>query len=195
MKKLGTFGALVAAALMLLPVSLTAAPAEYGVDAAHSNVDFSVRHLMISRVRGSFDGFKGSFTLDPESGTPSAISGTIDATTVNTANERRDKHLRSDDFFDVENHPTLTFEMTGFKEGQVVGDLTIRGVTRSVSLDYAFGGAVVDAWGNHKAAFTLEGEIDRTDFGLNWNKLLEAGGMTVGDEVRLTVSIQGAQAK
>ena len=181
------------AVLIAAPLSLSAQ--DYTVDTAHTTVGFAVKHLMISTVRGNFGQFEGSFSLDPKTGVPSKISGTIDVTSIDTGIVKRDDHLRSPDFFDVSNHPKMTFEMTGFKNDKVMGNLTIRGVKKPVTLDYEFGGTVTDAWGKPKAAFVLSGQINRSDYGITWNKALEAGGVTVSDTVKLLIEIEGDGVK
>lgn len=177
------------AALVAIPLSLSAQ--DYTVDPAHTAVGFSVKHLMISTVRGNFGAFEGSFALDPKTGVPSKISGAIDVVSIDTGIQKRDDHLRSPDFFDAAKHPKMTFEMTGFKNGKVTGDLTIRGVKKSVELEYEFGGTTVDPWGKPKAAFALSGQINRNDFGIVWNKALETGGVVVSDTVKMLVEVEG----
>lgn len=181
------------AALIAAPLSLFAQA--YTVDVAHTNVGFAIKHLMISTVRGNFTGFEGEFTLDPKTGVPSKLSGTVEIATINTANQKRDDHLRSPDFFDAAKHPKMTFVMTGFKNGKAIGDLTIKGVKKQVALDYEFGGTTVDPWGNAKAGFILSGEINRADYGITWNKALETGGVVVGDTVKLLIEVEGNGVK
>lgn len=167
-------------------------PGTYAIDATHSNVEFAVRHMMISTVKGRFGGVEGAVTI-PENGQPT-IDVTINTTSIDTRSEQRDAHLKSADFFDVETYPELRFVSTrvertsdGYK---VTGDLTIRDVTRPVTLDVTEEGAGVDPWGNQKAAFSATGKINRGDFGLNWNAALETGGVLVSDEVKLFVDAQ-----
>lgn len=183
---------------LALFAAVPAAADTYDIDTAHSSVAFEVRHLAISKTRGAFGDFAGSF--DFTAGDPAAWSceATIQAASIDTGNEDRDDHLRSADFFDVENFPTLTFvskavEMAGGTEGVLRGELTLHGVTRVVELDLEFLGAVTDPWGNEKAGFTASTTINRKDFGLTWSKTLETGGLVVGDEVKITLDIEGTK--
>jgi polyisoprenoid-binding protein YceI len=165
------------------------------IDPVHSSVDFSVRHLGLSTVRGSFSGVSGEIDFDPDE--PTSVRGRIeiDASSLDTRDPRRDEHLRSADFFDVEHHPTITFEPTRVERAddghfKVRGNLTIRGITREVELDAEYSGTVIDPWGNRRAGGTLTGVIDRTDFGLKWNQALEAGRLLVGEKVKLQIDVQ-----
>lgn len=166
----------------------------YKIDGAHSKVGFAVRHMMISTVRGSFATPTLDLSLDPNDLTKSSVKVTIDAASVNTGESARDGHLRSGDFFDVENHPSITFVSTSAKRKgddlELTGDLTIRGVKRSVTLKGEGQGPAKDPWGNNRFAFSLSGDIDREDFGLKWNQALEAGGVLVAKKVKLEVDIQ-----
>lgn len=167
----------------------------YVLDAAHSEVTFEVRHMMISKVRGSFAMKEATFVL-PENPLDASVTATVDTTSVDTGDEGRDQHLRSADFFDVENHPAITFTSTGVREGsgdfQVDGDLTIKGVTKPVTFALEFGGFGTDPWGNYKAGATATATIDREAFGLTWNTTLEAGGVLVGKDVKITLDLQAA---
>lgn len=164
------------------------------IDPSHSNVGFIVRHLVVSKVRGQFATFAGTITVGqtPEQ---SSVSVTIDAASVNTRDERRDGHLRSPDFFDVEKHPEWTFDSTGFVQTgptsfDLPGNLTIHGITKPVTLKATFDGLVGDPWGGTRAAFTATTEIDREAFDLTWNQALEAGGVMVGKTVKIELEIQ-----
>jgi polyisoprenoid-binding protein YceI len=188
---------LILAAITLLGSGVAAAADAYTIDTAHSNVTFEIRHLM-SKVNGTFDDFGGTFRIDWEDPSASTVEFTIDAASINTRNEKRDEHLRSDDFFDVANHPTITFVSTEIvkTEGnsyQVHGDLTMHGVTRKVVLPVTFLGEVVDPWGNTKAGFEVETEVNRKDYDIVWNKTLETGGMILGDEVEIDIDLQMAK--
>ena len=176
-----------AAALLLASGTLFAVP--FDVDPAHSSVEFKVRHLMISNVKGEFDAFSGTYDL--EKGTLKSLSGKIDAASVDTGIDKRDAHLKSPDFFDVAKYPAITFVMTKFDGKSVTGDLTIHGVTRSVTLDAEVSGTVKDPWGGTRSSVSLSGSIKRSDFGLKYNQVLEAGGVAVGDEVKLSVELEG----
>jgi polyisoprenoid-binding protein YceI len=158
-------------------------------------VGFSVSHLFTS-VQGRFDRFSGSIEFDPDQPEQTVVRGSIEASSINTNNEKRDKHLRSSDFFDVEKYPTLDFESTGIrniagKKGKLEGKLTIHGVTRSVVLDVTFKGQGSDPWGNVRAGFAATLNINRKDYGLNWNQVLETGGFLVGDEVEIRIDAEG----
>jgi polyisoprenoid-binding protein YceI len=164
----------------------------YAIDAAHTNVEFAVRHMMISTVKGRFGDVKGTVTI-PEAGPP-AVDVTIATTSIDTRSEQRDAHLKSGDFFDVAQHPEMRFvstkaERTG--DGwTLTGDLTIRGVTKPVTLTVVEEGAGVDPWGNQKVAFSATGRFNRTDFGLTWNAALEAGGVLVSEDVKVAIDAQ-----
>lgn len=169
------------------------------IDPAHSQVEFSVRHLMISNVRGYFTGISGNIRLDEEEIRNSSVEVDIDASSIDTRNKDRDVHLRSGDFFDVEKFPTLHFRSTGIErkdEGLAIsGELTIRGETRSVVLHTEELGSGTDPWGNDRVAFRGETKVNRKDFGLSWNQALETGGVLVGDEVRIVVEVQAVRQK
>jgi polyisoprenoid-binding protein YceI len=166
------------------------------LDPAHSQVQFSVKHLGISTVRGTFDAFSGS--IDEENGQATAVTVEIDVASLNTGNGQRDGHLKSPDFFDVENHPKATFSLTKFERSGddviATGDLTIRGSTKPVTLKGEIGGPATDPWGNQKVSATLETKIARKEWGLVWNVALEAGGVLVSDDVKLSIDIQAQPA-
>lgn len=167
----------------------------YNVDASHSNVGFKVKHLMISNVRGNFEQFDGSFEYDEKTGKIKSINGTADVNSINTDNKKRDNHLKSADFFDAENHPKLTFKVDKVEDEKAYGKLTMRGVTKDVVFDIEKTGEAVDPWGNKRVALEIEGKVNRKDFGLNWNKALEAGGVMVSEEVEIDIEVQGILAK
>lgn len=163
------------------------------LDPTHSEVTFKVKHLMISNVKGEFKNFTA--TVDGEDFEKAKISASIESASIDTNNADRDGHLKSADFFDVENYANLTFESTSLKktddyEYKLTGLLTIKGVSKEVTLDVEFGGVNKDPWGNEKAGFSLEGKINRKDWGLNWNTALETGGVLVSDEVKLQAEVQ-----
>jgi len=176
----------------LTGTSQAPSPTQWQIDPAHSAAHFSVRHLMISNVRGEFGKVSGNVVLDPSDLTKSTVEVIVDATTIDTREPQRDEHLRSADFFDVANHPAITFrskQITAAGAGRfkVTGDLTIRGVTRAVTFDVDGPTAPVkDPWGNVRAGVSATAKINRKDFGLVWNALTEAGGVVVGDEVSIT---------
>ncbi len=170
----------------------------FTIDPAHSEVVFQVRHLL-TKVRGRFSDFSGTVAFDEVQPERSSVEFSVRTTSIDTNQADRDTHLRSDDFFSVERFPTLTFISTkvaakGKGQYDVTGDLTIRGVTRSVILPVAYLGTAKDPWGNEKLGFETEITINRKDFGLSWNAALETGGFLVGDEVRISASVQ-AQAQ
>jgi polyisoprenoid-binding protein YceI len=168
------------------------------IDAAHSNVSFSVKHLMITTVRGRFADVRGSIRLDDSDLTRSFVDVEIATASIDTRAEQRDTHLRSADFLDVEKFPALKFrsgrvEKVGDDRYRVVGDLTIRDVTREVVLDVADGGRGRDPWGGTRAAFSAGTTIDRRDFGLNWNQALETGGVLVGNEIKISIDAEAVK--
>jgi polyisoprenoid-binding protein YceI len=188
-----------AVAMATWALALPAAAAVWKVDPAHTNVGFSVSHLFTS-VQGRFDRFDGTIEFDPANPQATKVKGTIEAASINTNHEKRDAHLRSGDFFDVEKFPTLSFESTGIrdlngKRGKLDGKLTIHGVTHPVVLDVEFLGQGADPWGNVRAGFRATLEINRKDYGLNWNEILETGGVLVGDEVEIRIDAEGLLAE
>ncbi|HEY4130790.1 MAG TPA: YceI family protein [Gemmatimonadaceae bacterium] len=167
----------------------------WNVDPTHAELGFAVRHLMLSTVRGRFGAVTGTVKVDEDNPKNSKIDVTVDVTSIDTRQEMRDNHLRSADFFDAATHPSLHFVSKRIDgdiddEFKVVGDLTIRGTTREVTLDVTMQGRAQDPWGNERAGFEAKGKINRTDFGLNWNQALEAGGVVVGDEVKMTIDVE-----
>jgi polyisoprenoid-binding protein YceI len=185
------------------PDAAAAAPAPllpagtWNVDPAHTTVSFVARHLMVSKVRGTFGGVTGTLTVD---GDPlrTRVEATVDAATVSTGDEGRDTHLRSADFFDVDNHPTWTLVGTAIRlNGDnyvLTAELTIRGITRTVEFDVTFEGVATDPWGGTRAAFTATADVNRKEWGLEWNVALETGGVLVGEKVRIELEIQAVQS-
>lgn len=167
----------------------------YTIDPSHSRLGFTVRHMGFSKVRGSFEQFEGTVHLDPEDLSTLEAEGTIRADSITTSDEKRDAHLRSEDFLDVENHPTITFTSRDVKDVDgdtftLVGDFTLRGVTRTIELEAEFLGAGRDPFGNDKIALEARATINRKNYGLNWNAALEAGGVLVSEKVDLELEIQ-----
>lgn len=167
----------------------------WNVDAAHSGINFSIRHMVVSKVRGRFAKYTGSVDIDEADLTRSIVEVNIDASSIDTGVADRDAHLRSADFFDVEKFPLLTFrskriEKLSESRYRVIGDLTIRDVTREVPLEVEYGGRAKDPWGNERAGFEARASIDRKDFGLQWNQLLEAGGVLVGERVDIDIELE-----
>lgn len=167
------------------------------VDAVHSHVGFSVRHMMVTTVRGRFTSYTGTLNIDAADFTRSTIEGDIDVASIDTGNTDRDNHLKSPDFFDVANHPKIHFKSTGIKasgDGYVVtGDLTIRGTTHSVSLDVEYAGTSKNPWGQTVTGVSATGSISRKDFGLTWNAALETGGVAVADKVKIEIEVQAKE--
>lgn len=175
---------------------MTSPQIKWSIDPSHSEISFKVRHLMISHVKGQFKSFDASIYSTSNDFTTADIDLWIDVTSINTGVEKRDLHLISNDFFDVENYKQITFRSSTIgevdKQGNHVlwGELTMKGITRNIKLDVEFGGIIKDPWGNERAGFTATGKINRNDFGLTWNTALETGGIMVGDEVSVICEIQ-----
>ena len=171
---------------------------KWTVDPTHSSIDFAVKHMMFATVKGSFKAFEATIEADPADLTTAAIAFTVDLASVDTRNDDRDNHLRSGDFFDVENYPNMTFKATDIvKTGEgkydVTGDLTIHGVTRTETFSVEFTGQGKNPWGAEVAGFSGEGKIKRSDYGLTWNAALETGGVLVGDEVKINIEIEATK--
>lgn len=170
--------------------------AVWNVDKVHSVIEFSVKHMMISNVKGTFNEFDGTIEADPNDLTDASIDFKIDASSVDTRMEDRDEHLRSADFFDVENHPHITFKATDIKKKSdnrydMTGDFTMRGTTKLVTFDTTFEGSAKDPMSGEEAAgFTGSTTISRKEFGLTWNAALETGGFVVGDDIKINIEIQ-----
>ena len=188
-----TITRLSAALLLAIPLMLPAAT--YQIDASHSSASFTVRHMMVSNVSGAFAKLTGTIDYDPNSLGQSRIEAVIDASTVNTRNEKRDAHLRSADFFDTANHPTITFRSKRMEKAadghlRVVGDLTIRGVTKEVVLDVDGPTPEIQAQGAYRMGASATTRINRKDFGVNWNRALDGGGLVVSDDVRINIEVE-----
>ena len=163
------------------------------LDPAHSEITFKVKHLMISHVKGAFKTFDAS--IDGEDFWSSNFNVTIDTGSISTNNDDRDAHLKSPDFFEVDQYPKITFVSKSLKkvdddEFKLIGDLTIKGTNQEIKLDTEFGGFMKDPYGNEKAGFSIKGKLNRKDFGLNWNAALEAGGVMVGNEIKINAEVQ-----
>jgi polyisoprenoid-binding protein YceI len=170
--------------------------AKWVLDPTHSELTFKVKHLMISNVKGEFKTF--SAEIDQEDFNKGSVKVSVDTASVYTNNTDRDNHLKSADFFDVENHPAMTFESTSFEkvdddEYKLKGMLTIKGTSKEIELEVEFGGANKDPWGNEKAGFSFQTKINRKDWGLNWNAALETGGVLVSEEVKISGEVQFAK--
>jgi polyisoprenoid-binding protein YceI len=181
-------------------MATTQAPAKsttWKIDPAHSNVQFAVKHLMISTVKGLFTDVEGEIVIVDGDPSKSSVSATLKAASIDTRTGQRDDHLRSADFLDAANFPEITFRSTRISgdesEFEVVGNLTIRGVTRVVTLDVTNEGAGKDPWGGERIAFSATTKLDRRDFGLTWNQAIEAGGVLVGNDVKVSIDVEAVK--
>jgi polyisoprenoid-binding protein YceI len=171
----------------------------WNIDITHSGINFSVRHMVVSKVRGRFAKYAGSVELSEPDLTLSAVDVEIDASSIDTGLAQRDEHLRGADFLDVAQHPSLRYrsqrvEKLSGDRYRLLGELTIRGVTREVPLEVEYGGHANDPWGNERAGFSARASLDRKDFGLAWNQVLEAGGVLVGDRVDIDIELELVRA-
>ena len=173
--------------------------ASYSIDTAHSSVNFAVRHMVVAKTRGRFTKFSGSFSFDAADPSKSTVSVTIDASSIDTHEPQRDGHLRSPDFLDADTHKEITFTSKRVEgsgdELRVVGDLTIRGVTHEVTLDVEHHGGGKDPWGNEKTGFSAKTSINRKDYGLTWNQVLETGGVLVGEKIEIEIDVEAVKDK
>ena len=175
--------------------------ARYEVDLDHSTIEFKVAHMVVSKTTGRFMEYKGFVDLDPDGKVVKTIEATINAASLTTNQQKRDEHLRGPDFFNVAKYPTMTYKMKSYlktgagDEYAATGDLTLLGVTKEIVLIGTFNGVTKDPWGNIRAGFAAEGKINRKDFGMNWSKTLDNGGLVVGDEVQLKLDIECIKAK
>ena len=183
------------AIFMIFAATLSAEGRSWVIDNEHSNLRFITNHMMISEIEGHFEDFYAAVTFDEKEIATTNINVTARVGSINTGNVRRDDHLRSDDFFDADNYPELKFRgrsvqhISGNKF-KLIGDMTVKNVTKEIAVDMSYGGMVVDYWGNKRAAIKLEGSFNRFDFGLNWNEVLEAGGLIVGEDVRIHCNLE-----
>jgi polyisoprenoid-binding protein YceI len=186
-------------AMVFFPLVVYAEPARWNLDPEHSTIEFRVAHMVVSKTSGRFTDYAGFIDMDAEAGTVTSVETTIKAGSVNTNHEKRDTHIRNADFLDVEHYPTMTFKMKSYKKTAesftMVGDFTLRGVTKEVTLTGHYNGATKDPWGNTRAGFSAEGKLNRKDFGMVWNKSLDSGGLVVGDEVQIRLDIECIKAK
>ena len=175
------------------------ATSKWVLDPMHSEVQFKVKHLVISTVSGFFKSFEGSLETDNEDFTDAKIDFSLDIDSIDTNQSQRDEHLKSPEFFDAATYPKITFESTSFTktdeedEYELAGNLTIKGITKPVTLDVEFGGAAADFYGNTKAGFEISGKINRKDFGLTWSGVTEAGSVVVGEDIKLLINVQFAK--
>ena len=187
------------ALLTVWPNLTRAEPARWNVDPEHSTIEFRVAHMLVSKTTGHFTEYQGFIDMDAEAETVKTIEGTIKTASVNTNHAKRDAHLRNTDFFDVEQYPTMTYRMKHYQKTadgyQAVGELTLRGVTKDITMTGTFNGVAKDPGGNLRAGFNAEGKLNRKDFGMVWSKTLDGGGLVVGDEVLIKLDIECIKAK
>ncbi|MDP3092425.1 MAG: YceI family protein [Nitrospira sp.] len=192
-------GILCAVLLAGWPAGAGAEMARWDLDPDHSIIEFRVAHMVVSKTAGKFMDYTGVVEMDAEAHQFKTIEATINTGSVNTNHEKRDAHLRNADFFDVEKFPTMTYKLKSYKktgEGYTaLGDLTLHGVTKEITLVGTFNGVTKDPWGNTRGGFTAEGKVNRKDFGMVWNKTLDTGGFVVGDEVNIRLDIECIKAK
>jgi len=185
--------------LGLLPLSAEAETARWAIDPDHSLIEFRVTHMVVSKTSGRFTDYRGFVEMDADAKTFTMIEATIMAESINTNQDKRDMHLRNTDFLDVKQFPTITYKMKNYqKQGDsyiVVGELTLRGLTKAVTLNVTFNGVAKDPWGNTRAGFSADGKLNRKDFGMVWNKTLDTGGLVVGDEVQIHLDIECIKAQ
>ena len=181
--------------LVSLAVSTALFAGTYNVDASHTNAGFTVKHMMITNVTGKFNDVAGAFEFDEKTNTLKSINGEIVVASINTANEKRDEHLKAEDMFDVTKFPKITFKSIKIEKDAVYGDFTMKGVTKNIKLDLETSSVIKDPWGKQRTGFSLNGKIKRSDFGIVWNKALETGGVAVSDDVKLAIDIEGVLAQ
>lgn len=187
-------------AALFLTLGMQAQSTQWNFDYTHSSVTFEVSHMVVSDVEGTFKKFSGTVISDKPDFTDAKIEFKVDVASISTDNTDRDNHLRSADFFDAANYPEMIFKSVAItkingNKYKMVGNLTMRGVTRSVTLDVVYGGTITDPYKNTRAGFKISGKVNRQDFGLKWNKTIESGGLVVGDEVNFTCRVEIVKAK
>lgn len=189
---------LIAFALTVLSVS--AQTTSWKIDKSHSSIQFSVAHMVISETTGQFKSYEGTILSDAADFSDAKIDFSIDVNSIDTEDEKRDGHLKGEDFFHVASFPTITFKSTSMKKVgdnkyELTGDLTMHGVTKSITLDAKYGGTINDPWGNTKAGFKITGSLNRTAFGLEYNKVMEAGGLMIGEDIEIVCKVELAKVK
>lgn len=167
----------------------------YNVDPAHSHMGFKVKHMMISNVNGKFDTFSGTFEYDEKTNTLKSLNGSVTVKSINTENAKRDEHLRTSEFFAAAEYPEMTFVLEKVEGDTAYGKLTMRGVSKDVQLEFENNGLVKDPWGNTRVGLALSGRVNRFDYGMKYNEVLEAGGLAVGETVKINVELEGILAK
>lgn len=194
-----TSGMVMVTLLTLFPIGTQAEVARWDIDPDHSAIEFRVAHMVVSKTSGRFRDYRGFVEMDADAKTLKSIEATIKAGSIDTNHDKRDAHLRDADFLDVDQFPTMTYKMKQYqKQGDIytiIGDLTLRGVTKAVTLSGTFNGITKDPWGNTRAGFSADGTINRKDFGMVWNKVLDSGGLVVGDEVHIHLDIECIKAR
>jgi polyisoprenoid-binding protein YceI len=198
-RKSRTFRIILAGLFTLLSTVVQAETARWDIDPDHSTIEFRVAHMVVSKTSGRFKDYQGFVEMDANAKTLKSIEATIRAESIDTNHDKRDAHLRNADFLDVERFPTMTYKMKqSRKQGDVytiLGDLTLRGATKEVTLSGTFNGVTKDPWGNTRAGFSAEGTLNRKDFGLVWDKVLDNGGLVVGNEVHIHLDIECIKAR
>ncbi|MDH4078638.1 MAG: YceI family protein [Nitrospira sp.] len=194
-----TSGMVMVGLLTLFPIAAGAETARWDIDPDHSAIEFRVAHMVVSKTSGRFTDYQGFVEMDADTKALKSIEATIKAGSIDTNHDKRDAHLRNADFLDVEQFPTMTYKMSQYqKQGDtytIIGDLTLRGVTKQVTLSATFNGVTKDPWGNTRAGFSADGTLNRKDFGMVWNKVLDSGGLVVGDEVHIHLDIECIKAQ
>ncbi|HCU13168.1 MAG TPA: polyisoprenoid-binding protein [Gemmatimonadetes bacterium] len=172
---------------------------QWKLDPTHTTVEFSAKHLMITTVKGRIADIEGTITIDEKNPRNSSVEATLKTASIDTRTDQRDDHLRSGDFLNVEKYPEIKFRSTSIdgdrKAFKLTGELTIRDVTRPITLDVEFEGQTKDPWGGERVGFSAKGKIDRRDFGLTWNQVLEAGGVAVGNEIKIGIEVEAVKAE
>jgi len=180
--------------LFAVLLASTVNAAEWTIDTAHTEIGFTAKHMVVARVNGAFNEYSGQVTLDPENITSAKIKGVVKVASINTGNEARDNHLRTSDFFDAENYPEIVFESTEILKSEsgyiAVGNLTMRGVTKSIQLPFQILGPVNDPWGKTRVGIEAKGTINRLDWGVAWNKVIENNGLLVSNEIELRINAE-----
>ncbi len=181
--------------LAILFLSSTLFASMYDIDPVHSKVSFKVKHLMITNVYGTFSKYDATIDYDEKTKKLKTLMAKVDVNSINTENVKRDKHLRSADFFDASNFPSINFALISISDDEAVGELTIKGISKKVTFEFENNGTVVDPWGNTRLGLALEAKISRKEFNLTWNKVLETGSVVVGDKIKITVDIEAIKKK
>lgn len=194
-KRIASFISVVLLSVLTATVSATD---KYTLDSAHSFIEFSVKHMLISNVKGTFDEFDATIIYDPENIGNSSVEVSISVASINTKNEKRDDHLRGDDFLDAGNHPSITFKSKKVeKKGDryvAAGTLTIRGISKEVELPFTLNGPITNPWGQTVMGIEIEYEIDRQDYGVKWNKTMDNGGLVAGDDVKIEINLEATKS-